>query len=201
MFTPSVISLISTTLVIYLFCKHKHIRTLVASLILHKINEVEANPSSEETNSENKTLAYIGIILTVLSLIIVTSLHYRKSRFCKGYKFSNAVKIMLFILDIQNYVPTKLCKTAGSIHLFRIKGKLKSGNIKLNKNYLWDTLEIDWKEVTVTFNDNKMELPKIVPIRIQDKMKVRRLINREPLIFHVMIRQGITWFNLETEIV
>ena len=25
-------------------------------------------------------------------------------------------------------------------------------------------------------------------------------MNREPLIFHMMIRQGITWFNLETEI-
>ena len=90
MFTSSVISLISTNLIIYLFCKHKHIRTLVTSLILHKIKEVEA--SSKETNSECKTLAYIRIILTVLSLIIVTFLHYRKSRLCKGYKFSNAVK-------------------------------------------------------------------------------------------------------------
>ena len=36
MFTSSIISIISITLVIYLFCKHKHIRTLVASLILHK---------------------------------------------------------------------------------------------------------------------------------------------------------------------
>ena len=80
MFPSSVISLISTTLVIYLFCKHKHIRTLVTSLKLHKIKEVEANPSSEESNSECGTLAYIGIILTVLSLIIVTFLHYRKSR-------------------------------------------------------------------------------------------------------------------------
>ena len=73
MFTTSVISLISTTLTIYLFCKHKHIRTLVTSLMLHKIKEVEA--SSKETNSKCKTLAYIGIILTVLSLIIVTFLH------------------------------------------------------------------------------------------------------------------------------
>ena len=93
----------------------------------------------------------------------------------------------------------KLCKTAGSIHLFKIKGTLKPRNIKLNKNYLLDTLEIDWKEVTVTFNDDKIELPKIVAIKIWDKIKVRRLMNREPLIFHVMIRQGITWFNLETE--
>ena len=200
MFTSSIISIISTTLVIYLFCKHKHIRTLVASLILHRIKEVEANSSSEETNSECKTLAYIGIILTVLSLIIVTFLHYRKSRLCKGYKFSSAVKIMLFISDVQTYVPIKLCQTAASIHLFKIKGTLKSGSIKLNRNYLWDTLEINWKEVTVTFSDNKIELPKIVAIKIWDKIKVMRLMNRQPLIFHMMIRQGITWFNLETEI-
>ena len=104
MFTSSIISIILTTMIIYLFCKHKHTRTLVASLILHKIKEVEANPSSKDTNSECKTLAYMGIILTVLSLIIVTFLHYRKSRLCKGYKFSNAVKIMLFISDVQSYI-------------------------------------------------------------------------------------------------
>ena len=199
-FTSSIISLISVALIEYLFCKHKHLRMLVTSLILHKIKEVEASSSSKDTNSECKTLTYIGIVLTVLSLIIVTFLHYRKSRLCKGYKFSNVVKIMLFISDVQNYVPIKLCKTAGSIHLFKIKGTLKPKNIKLNKSYLWDTLEIDWKEVTVTFNDNKIDLPRIVAIRIWDKIKVRRLMKREPLLFHVMIRQGITWFTLETEI-
>ena len=26
------------------------------------------------------------------------------------------------------------------------------------------------------------------------------MINKEPLNFHMMIRQGITWYNLETEI-
>ena len=43
---------------------------------------------------------------------------------------------MIFISDVQNYVPTKLCKTAGSIHLFQIIGMLKAKNIKLIKNYL-----------------------------------------------------------------
>ena len=38
---------------------------------------------------------------------------------------------MLFISDIQNYVPIKLCKTTGSVHLFKIKGTLKTRNIKL----------------------------------------------------------------------
>ena len=90
-------------------------------------------------------------------MVIVVFLHYRKSRLCKGYRFLNAIKIMLFISDIHNYVPIKLCKTAGSIHLFKIKGTLISRDIQLNKNYLWDTLEINWNGVTVTFNDNKVD--------------------------------------------
>ena len=77
MFAASMISLISTTLIVYyLLCKHKQIRTLITILVLHKIKDVEA--SSNETNSECKTLAYIGIIITILSLIIVTFLHFRK---------------------------------------------------------------------------------------------------------------------------
>ena len=164
MFISSIISLISTTLIIYLMCKHKKIRTLVVNLVLDQVKEV--GTTSRETNSECTTLVYLGIILTILSLIIVTFLHYRKSRFCKGHRFSNTVKVMIFISDVQNYVPIKLCKTAGGIHLFKIKGTLKAENIKLNKNYIWDTLEINWKEVTVTFNDNKIDLPKIDVINL-----------------------------------
>ena len=118
----------STSIIIYLLCKHKQIRTLITSLVLHKIKDVEA--SSNKTNPECKTLAYIGIILTILSLIIVIFLHYRRSRFCKGYKSSNTVKIMMFISDVQNNVPIKLCQTAGSIHLFKIRGTLKPKKIK-----------------------------------------------------------------------
>ena len=50
---------------------------------------------------------------------------------------------MLFISDVQNYIPIKLYKSPGSIHLFRIQGTLKQGDIKLNRHYLWDTLEIN----------------------------------------------------------
>ena len=186
MFVSSIISLISTTLIIYLLCKHKKIRTLIASLVLHQVKEV--GTTSRETNSDCPTLAYIGIILTILSLIIVMFLHYRKSRFCKGHRFSNVVKIMIFISDNQNYVLIKLCKTTGSIHLFKIIGMLKAKNIKLNENYLWDTLEICWKEVSMAFNGNKIDLTKIVVIKLQDRIKVRRLMNRKPLLFHLMLK-------------
>ena len=57
-------------------------------------------------------------------------------------------------------------------------------------------LQIDWKEVTVTFTDNKINLPKVVTIKLQDKIKVRCLMKREPLLFHLMLKQGIMWFAL-----
>ena len=92
-FTSSIISITTITLVIYLFCKHKHIRAIVASLILHKAKEVEAKVTTETDNYECSTLVYIGMALTILSMATVIFLHYRKSKFCRGYKFPNIVKI------------------------------------------------------------------------------------------------------------
>ena len=63
-FTSSIISIITITLVIYLFCKHKHIRTIVASLLLYKAREVEARTTMKIDDSGCGTLAYIGIALT-----------------------------------------------------------------------------------------------------------------------------------------
>ena len=85
-------SIITITLVIYLFCKHKHIRTIVTSLLLYKAKEVEARTTMKIDDSGCGTLAYIGIALTLLSMVIVFLLHYRKSKFCRGHRFSNTVQ-------------------------------------------------------------------------------------------------------------
>ena len=69
MFISAIISLLTTTQTAYFLCKHKKIRAQIISLVLHQVKEVGA--ASQETNSEFTTLAYIGIILTILSLIIV----------------------------------------------------------------------------------------------------------------------------------
>ena len=107
MFISVIISLLATILTLYLLCKHKKLQTLIASLVLHQVKEVGTEVTQKEINSECITLAYIGITLTILSLAKVTFLHYRKSKFCRGHTFSNAVKIMVFISDVQNYITYK----------------------------------------------------------------------------------------------
>ena len=115
---------------------------------------------------------------------------------CRKYHYSNTIKIMLFISDIKSYVPIKLCKTSGSIHLFKLTGSITKENITLHKNTLWDVLEIDWRPVTVTLNGNVINLPGSVIIPFRDKFKIRWIIESQPLLLHLMLKQGQTWYPL-----
>ena len=62
----------------------------------------------------------------------------------RGYLFSNVAKVMFIILNAQSYVLVKLCKVAGSIHLFKLVGKLTLEcdiEKKLDLGYIRDRLE------------------------------------------------------------
>ena len=131
-------------------------------------------------------------------LYLVTN-KIRKSSFVKGCLFSNNTKILLFVSNIHSYIPIKLCNVAGSIHLFRIKGRLNAGNVKLKKNWIWDVLEIDWSNVSITLNDNEIDLPSSVIIPFKGRYRARRLLRKHPLLFYVMLKQGETWFSLVPE--
>ena len=82
-FILAVISQLATTLTVYLLCKHKKLWALITTLVLNQVKEI-STVTEKEINSWCKILAYIGIILTILSLVMVTFLHYRKWKFCKG---------------------------------------------------------------------------------------------------------------------
>ena len=107
LFIAAIISLLATALTIYLLCKHKKLRTLMVSLVLQHAKEVGAL-TQKEINTECKILTCISLVLTILGLVMVAILHYRKSKLFRGHMFSNAVKIMILISDVQYYVPIKL---------------------------------------------------------------------------------------------
>ena len=145
-----------------------------------------------------KTQWYITgmlIIITSGMLYLVTN-KIRKSSFFKGHFFSNNTKILLFVSNTHSYIPTKMCRVARSIHLFRIRGKLTPENVKLNKNWIWDILEIDWSNFSITLNENKIDLPSSVIIPFKERYRARRLLRKHPLLFYIMLKQGKTCFSL-----
>ena len=137
--------------------------------------------------------------IIIICLIIFAILQVRRVKICRGQLLSNVVKIMLFISDVQYYIPVKLCKTADSRHLFKITRKITMDKVKLNKHYIWDILEIDWKmKVKVTFNGKVINLPKSIRVRLWDKFK-RQMMGSQPILFHLMLKQGFNWFTLTQE--
>ena len=156
----------------FILCKHKKLKTLIASLALQQIKEVGVVATQEIRPVQSiectckiqwYTILMLGISIIGLALFVI--IKSRKLKQFRGHLFSNTVKTMLFKSDTKYYVSIKLCKIAGSIHLFKITGTLTSENIKLKRNKISDIMDIDWKDVNVTLNRNKINLPKSVAIK------------------------------------
>ena len=168
-FTIAIILAITTLIILYLLCKHNKLRTLVASLTLQQVKEVSASATKQDTNNAcnctSKFYIILALSISIIRLVIFAILQDRRTKVCRGQLFSNAVKIMPFISDIQYYVPIKLCKTTSSIHLFKITGILTPDKVKLKKHYIWDIIEVDWKEVKEKFNGKAFNVPKSITIK------------------------------------
>ena len=121
----------------------------------------------------------------------------RKSCLFKRCLFSNMTKIMVFISNTTTYVPIKLCRIPGSMYSFKIRGRLTIENVRFKRNWIWDDLEIDWRNVGMILNGNDINLLSSVVIPLRDKFRARKLLRRQPLFFHVMLKQGKTWFTLD----
>ena len=193
-FVMAIISVIIMFIVMKLIFKGKKMQTLITNLAM--IRGVKA--ISEEIKSINKEywiiIIWLSLILLCVLFLTIEKLH-RMPMFRK-YCYSNTIKIMLFISDIKSYVPIKLCKTSGSIHLFKITGSINKENITLHKNTIWDVMEIDWRPVTITLSGNVINLPGSVIIPFTDKFKIRWIIKSRPLLLHLMLKQGQTWYLL-----
>ena len=81
-----------------------------------------------------------------------------------------------------------MCRVATSIHLFGIRGRLNPENVKLKKNWIWDNLEIDWSDVSITLNDNEIDLLSLVIIPFNERYRARRLLRKHLLLFYIMLK-------------
>ena len=141
--------------------------------------------------------AIAGLTLMIILLIVYICLTTQGCTIFKRRLYSNTVTIMLFFSDIKQYIPVKLYKSVGSIHLFQIYGQLNSDQIVLEKNCLWDMIRINWKEVFVTLNGTIIQMPKSVEVPLRDKYKLRTLMEKHSLLLHVILREGTSWYALD----
>ena len=184
-FTAALITMIITLVIICIMYGQSKLKALVTNVVMQWIKAVEATDVSDMLC----TWYIMGmvIIITLGMLYLVTN-KMRKSSFFKGQLFSNNTKILLFVSNTHLYIHIKLCRVAVSIHLFRIRGRLNPENVKLKKNWIWDVLEIDWSNISITLNDNEIDLPSSVIIPFKERYRARRLLRKHLLLFYVMLK-------------
>ena len=150
--------------------RQSKLKALVANIAMQCIKEVEATDMSDMLCTCKTEWYIIGVLIIItLGMPYLVTNKIRKSSFFKGCLFSNNTKVLLFVSNTQLYIPIKLCRVAGSIHLFRIRGKLTPENVKLQKNWIWDVLEIDWSNIRITLNTNKVDLSSSIIIPFKER--------------------------------
>ena len=70
-------------------------------------------------NATSQFYIVLALTIAIIGLVVFAILQVRRNKsYVEDSYFPNVVKIMFFISDIKYYVLVRLCKTAGSIHLF-----------------------------------------------------------------------------------
>ena len=91
-------------IIIYTLCKHNKLRTLVVSLALQQVKEVSVvEIKKEEYRCKCTSQFYVILALNIIiiGLVVFMILQVKRIKLCRGQLFSNVVKIMLFISDVQ----------------------------------------------------------------------------------------------------
>ena len=168
LFAATIISMLTVAAIIHLVCRHSKLKALLTGIAFQSVNQAEA-AVTKQTKEFCTAQWYVIAALTELTILLIVyiCLSNQKCTLFKRRLYSNTVTIMLFFSDIKQYVSVKLCKSAGSIHLFQIYGQLDSDQIILEKNCLRDMIKTDWKEVFVTLNGTIIRMPKWLRYHLQ----------------------------------
>ena len=150
-FVMAIISLMIVLTQIMLIFKGEKMQALVTNLAMIKGVKALIEETKNGTNYEY-WIIIIWLSLILIGVMFLTREKLYKMPIFRKYRYSNTIKIMMFISNIKSYVPIKLCKTLSSIHLFKLMGSINRESVTLHRNTIWDIMEIDWQNVTVTLN-------------------------------------------------
>ena len=69
------------------------------------------------------------------------------------------------------------------------------GQLTLQRNWLWDTVTIDWENVQILKHDEPLVMPITVTVPLSHKIKMLNTLNTEFEI-QVTLKKGNDWINI-----
>ena len=122
----------------------------------------------------------------------------RKRTLCRGLEYATACHIHVFISRNDRYCPIKLRSTTGVLYNFVTNQRLPMEVIELHKGCPWNSMNINWGEVTLTNGDTKIRLPYNVQIPMKEKSRLHSLMTGPDCTAHLMVLRACTWYTVST---
>ena len=209
-FTTGIVVIVSVGPQIYACIKQGKLKTLVATMALYKAPSVDANgtlPLSAPIIPNEGHTKYVCLDLWINALVTLASLgtiiaflmvRCRKRTLCRGLEYATACHIYVFISRNDRYSPIKLRSTTGLLYNFVTNQRLPIEALELHRGCPWDSMHINWGEVTLTNGDTEIRLPYNVQIPIRERSQLRNLMKGPDCTAHLMVLQGCTWYTVGT---
>ena len=122
----------------------------------------------------------------------------RKCTLCRGLEYATACHIYVFISKNERYSPIKLRSTTGLLYNFVTSQKISMESLELHRGCPWDSLRINWGEVTLTNGSSQIRLPYNVQVPLKEKTRLCNLMKGGDYTAHLMVLQGHTWYTVST---
>lgn len=140
----------------------------------------------------------MSILFAVVTIVGVCVFLYKELRnysLYKGIMYSNRCTIQIFLSHEYYYVPIKILQTMGVPTEFTAGYPLFPRKLILHKNWIWDTLEIDWSCCTIQYENRRLATPNRVVISIWQKWMVRNIL-KENYNITLMLKEHRNWHKI-----
>ena len=201
--TSHVLSIIATVLSVGLFIlvglfllRHLKLWTLVAGLTLAsapKVVDARQQPAMIVVCS-NPYLTILATMVTVIATGMWICTHCRQLTWLRGYKYSRACTLYIFLYNSHFYAQLKIKRLTGHMHMYRIENTIAPDKLSFHRHCLWDSYVVNWDSMKLYVNGIPVQLPLSLTVPLRDKIKTCRMMTKLDLQF--MIKQGANWYNL-----
>ena len=210
-FSTGIIVFVSLGPQLYACIKQGKLKTLVATMALYKLPNAEAFNGTllmsapivpNEGHAKYVCLnPWVNTLVTLASLGTIVAflmIKCRKRTLCRGLEYATACHMYVFISRNNRYSPIKLHSTTGLLYNFVTNQRLPMEALELHRGCPWDSMHINWGEVTLTNGDTKIRLPYNVQIPMKEKSRLHSLMKGPDCTAHLMVLQGHTWYTVST---
>ena len=114
---------------------------------------------NERVICSHPLLTAVGSTIAIGGALYTAYQVFRSLSWYRGYKNSRCCTMYFFLYHDDFYAPLRIKSLSGHIHMYKMENKLMPSQLTLQRNWLWDTVTIDWENVQILKHDEPVVMP------------------------------------------